>query len=150
MPQIYGASPKPPKKQARAKKRSVERALQSPKSPKIVAAKSKAAISSKAAERVFTSASRGKSPKTKGPLKAVLASTTGTTVGEAKGILKTTRRLVRKGATVQAQRKLSSALAGGPRAGIRKTGRTAVSASKRSQRVVGKMERKTASRRKSR
>jgi hypothetical protein len=149
MPQVYDSASSKKKKPGRADKRATERALQSPSTPKRAAGKSKYA-SPISAKRVLASASSGPSKKTKGPLKQTLARTTGTTTGEAEGILKTTRRLVRKGATVQAQRKLSSALAGGPRAGIKKTGKTAVSASKRSQKVVGKMERKVSRRRKSR
>jgi hypothetical protein len=146
MPQVYGSSSST-KKPGRAKKRAAERALQSPASPKGVAARSRATISSKGSARALRSANAGPSKKTKGPLKETLARTTGTTTGEAAGILKNTRRLVRAGATRQAQRKLSSALAGGPRAGIKKTGRTAVAASARSQKVVGKMKKKIGSRR---
>jgi hypothetical protein len=126
------------------RKRASERALQSPKSPAGVTSKSRASIASKGARRVLRSANRGPAKATKGPLKETLAKTTGTTVGEAAGILKNTRTLVRKGANVQARRKLSKALAGGPRAGISKTGRTAVAASRRASKVVGKIERKQA------
>jgi len=134
-----------PKK--RTSKRAVNRALQSPYSPKGVAAASRKA-DPKVARKALKAVNRKPVPKVKGPISKAISRQTGTTVGEAVGVLKNTRALVRAGKEKQAQRKLSKALAGGPRAGRPKTARSSVAASRRASKVVGKIERKQSSRRK--
>jgi hypothetical protein len=58
------------------------------------------------------------SPAAKKKLLKRVARTTGTTVGEAKGVMRKARRQVRRGNTAGARKTISRALSGGPKAGV--------------------------------
>jgi hypothetical protein len=75
-----------------------------------------------------------------GKLLKRVARTTGTTVGEAKGVMRKARRQVRRGNTAGARKTISRALSGGPRAGVKgspqRTAKAGVAAKKITKRIA--------------
>ncbi len=68
-----------------------------------------------------------------------IAKTTGTTVGEARGIMKNVRQEVRAGDKKTARKTLTTALKGGPAAGVKRTPARTAKARVASKKIVRKI-----------
>lgn len=82
----------------------------------------------------------------KGEFLELLAKTTGTTVGEARGIMQQVRANIRAGKTRASTTQLKRSLRGGPTAGITRTPRTSARAERKATRVVSRIAKKQRSR----
>lgn len=80
----------------------------------------------------------------KGALIKKVAKTTGTTKGEARGVLKQVRSKVREGDTVAAYTQLRKALSGGPTKGVPATKAQKAEAIKRARHVVTRIQKNRA------
>jgi len=80
----------------------------------------------------------------KGGLNKKIAKTTGTTIGEAKGVAQRARKLIRAGDTEKAYRVLRKSLTGGPSAGVPKSKANSAMAIKTARKTVSRIVKKRA------
>jgi hypothetical protein len=80
----------------------------------------------------------------KGDLFKKIAKASGTTVGEAKGVVKQARQEIRSGDSVAGYRTLRKALTGGPSAGVPKSRANSAMAIKKARQTVSRIQKKRA------
>jgi hypothetical protein len=86
--------------------------------------------------------SGGKSYPKKGKLLERMAKATGTTTGEARGVMKIARGQIAAGKTKAATKTIQRNLRGGPQQGITRTPKTSAKAEKKAKHVVARIAKK--------